>query len=241
MKFGIELHYDEVDEKEHFLTLYRPQPASDNLPDWFKKLDNQTNGMRTAKTCRGLYDMMTMGYMIVWTFDVLITKDEHGKLFIRKARDGGVQDFHPHPHAQLGLYPDANLHQQQQGVQKVCLPYRVVTPKNTSLLMIQPPYRPELKTEVMPGVIDSDRFYSPLNVLFVMKDIPVGKEVKISAGTPLAQIIPFARSEWSLKFKKIDTKKIKLVEENMANLDRYYQKFLWTRKLFKKEAENDGL
>lgn len=238
MTYTIELHYDEVNEKDHFLTLYRPVPATDTLPDWFKKLDNQVNGFRTAKSCRGLFDVMTMGYTIVWTFDVLINKDEHGKLFIKKARDGGGQDFSAHPHLQMGMYPDAHLHQQQKGVEKVNLPYRVVTPRGTSVMLVQPPYRPDLKTEIMPGVIDSDKFYSPLNVLFTIKDIPVGKEIRISAGTPLAQLVPFVRTEWKLRFKKVDQKKFRVMQSNMDNLDKYYQKFLWTRKIFKKDTEN---
>lgn len=231
------IEYDELDNPEHFLTIMRPTPASEHIPEWFKNIDNTVDGGRTVKACRGVFDMMTVGYMIVWTFDVLVSKDQEGKLQVRKARDNSVGDFHPHPHAQLGLYPSANLSKQQVGVQKATFPYRLRTSKNVSVMMLQPPYRPDLKTEVMPGIIDSDKFYSPLNVLFTIKDIPDGREIKIAAGTPLAQLIPFERASWKIKYRKINKKLLHTQESNIQNLDKYYQKYLWTRKTYKKDTD----
>jgi hypothetical protein len=231
------IDYDDVGNSEHFLTIHRPVPASEHVPEWFKNLDSTVGEGRTVKSCRGVFDMMTMGYMVVWTFDVIVSKDSDGKLYVRKARDASVGDFQPHPHNQLGLYPNASLSKQQVGVQKLTLPYKILTSKNTSVMMLQPAYRPDLKTEVMPGIIDSDKFYSPLNVLFILKDIPDGREVKIAAGTPLAQIVPFERASWKLKYRKINKKLFTLQDANIMNLDKYYQKSLWTRKSYKKELE----
>ena len=104
-------------------------------------------------------------------------------------------------------------------------------------MMIQPPYRPDLKTEVMPGIIDTDKFYTPLNVLFTIKPFEYTREVKIAAGTPLAQIIPFVRSAWEIGYNKIDSKLDQITQENIQSIDRYYQKKLWTRKLFKRKVQ----
>lgn len=224
--------------EEHHLFEYKPTPAEEHLPEWFKNLKND-EGRLTAKTCRGVYDMVTAGFMVVWPFDVTITRDEDGKTYMKRTRandrEGGV--FHPHPHFQLGQYPDLNLSFQKVGVEKVALPYRLKTPKGTSLMMVQPPYRPDLKTDVMPGVIDTDKFYSPLNVLFTMKHLESNKEVKIQAGTPLAQLIPFVRTEWEIAYNPIDDKLFQLMEENTQYIDRYYQKKLWTRKFFKRKGK----
>ena len=222
---------------EHHINEYRPTPAEEHLPEWFKGLTNNNNIM-TAKTCRGLYDMMTSGYMVVWPFDVTITKDEHNKFFIKRTRDDNRDGlFNPHPHVQLGMYPDAAVSMQKFGVEKVVLPYKVKTSKNTSIMIIQPPYRPDLKTEIMPGVIDTDKFYTPLNILFTIKPFEYTKDIKIAAGTPLAQVIPFVRSAWGIEYGKVDPTLDQITQENVNNIDKYYQKKLWTRKLFKRKAQ----
>jgi hypothetical protein len=233
----LDIHYDDVDNKDHFLTLYRPAPATEYLPEWFKNLKSKTDKGITAKSCRGLYDMMTMGYMIIWTFDVTISKDVDGRLSVRKTRDNSTSDFHSHPHFQLGLYPDANLSRQLTGVEKVTLPYRIKTSKNTSVFLVQPSYHPDLKTEIMPGIIDSDKFYSPLNVLFTIKNFPNDGELQISAGTPLAQLIPFKREKWKIRYGKVDKELLHTIDSNIGNINRYYQKFLWSRKTYNKETE----
>jgi hypothetical protein len=226
--------------KDHHLVEYKPAPAAEHLPEWFKKLNtlDTPSGFSTAQSCRGVYDVMTSGYLVFWPMDVTISKDENNKLFIKQAgrneNDRGM--FHPHPQMQLGHYPDAHLSAQKFGVEKVSLPYKMKTSKKTSLMMIQPPYRPELKTEVMPGVIDTDKFYSPLNVLFTIKPLDFTKDIKISAGTPLAQLVPFVRSEWQIKYNKLDEKLDQTTQENIAYIDKHYQKKLWTRKVFKREG-----
>lgn len=237
MKYTLEIDSSAyVLGEEHHLFEYRPTPAEEHLPEWFKSLKNDDRGL-TAKTCRGVYDMLTAGYMVVWPFDAVITRDEEGKIFVKKARDNERGDvFHPHPHHQLGLYPDANLAVQKFGVEKTTLPYRLKTPRGTSLMMIQPPYRPELRTEVMPGVIDTDKFYSPLNVLFTVKHLEANRDIKIHAGTPLAQLIPFVRTEWGVSYGPLDGRLLQVTEENTQYIDKYYQKKLWTRKFFKRKG-----
>lgn len=236
MKFTFSVDYDEYNLDTHFANLYRPVPASECLPDWFKDLEH-TDGFRTAKHCRGVYDAMTSGYMTFWPFDVLITRDENGKLFVKRARDNARPMFHPHPHEQLGPYPDANLGMQRFGVDKVALPYKVRSSKGTSMLMMQPPYRPELKVEVMQGITDTDKFYSPLNVLFTIKPTDTTKDIKISAGTPLALLMPFVRGDWEIEYNPLDTARNQTEQANVDNLDKYYQKMLWTRKVFKRKAQ----
>jgi hypothetical protein len=211
------------------------------LPTWFKELHNLDvpPDFLTAQGCRGLYDMMTAGYMVVWPFDVTISKDENNKVFVKQVARGDMnrEKFNPHPHLQLGHYQDANLSSQKFGVEKVNLPYKMRTSKGTSLMMIQPPYRPELKTEVMPGIIDTDKFYSPLNVLFTVKPIEFTKDIKISAGTPLAQLMPYVRSEWEIEYNQIDVRLDQITQENIDNIDRHYQKKLWTKKVFKRRGK----
>jgi hypothetical protein len=103
--------------------------------------------------------------------------------------------------------------------------------------LVQPSYHPDLKTEIMPGIIDSDKFYSPLNVLFTIKNFPNDGELQISAGTPLAQLIPFKREKWKIRYGKVDKELLHTIDSNIGNINRYYQKFLWSRKTYNKETE----
>ena len=222
---------------EHHLSVYKPSPSSEHLPDWFKGLNKLDLDIRSAQSCRGLYDVMTAGFMVVWPLDVVIKKDENGKIYVSSAVTENRDWFHPHPAEQLGLYPDAKISFQKFGVDKVNLPYRIKTDIKTSLWMVQPTYRPDLKTEVMPGIIDTDKFYSPLNVLFTVKPYEGTKEIKIAAGTPLAQIIPFTRSEWQIDYNTIDHKLEQITQDNVTYIDKYYQKNFWTRKVFKRKKE----
>jgi len=223
--------------EDHHLVEHKPVPAEEALPEWFKSLKPDQRGT-TAKSCRGVYDMATAGFIVFWPFDVTITKDDDGKVFMKRTRSNDREEvFHPHPHFQLGQYPDLNLSFQKFGVEKVAFPYRLKTPRGTSLMMIQPPYRPDLKTEVMPGIIDTDKFYSPLNVLFTMKALEFTKDIRIQAGTPLAQLIPFVRTDWVVEYGPIDGRLLQVTEENTSFLDRYYAKKLWTKKFFKRKGK----
>jgi hypothetical protein len=236
----LEIHWEqfELGEKHH-LDLFKPVPATEMLPDWFKRLDVESPPpMRgtTAKTCRGLYDSMASGYIFRWPFDVKIEKDEDGRLFCYKARTMEASDFAPHPHVQMDGYQDPILESQRDGVQKLKSPYRFKTPPGTSILVKQPAYRPELRTEAMEGIIDTDTFYGRFNILFMIKKTDSNRTINIKAGTPLAQIIPFVRGEWALKYGEIDKKQETIFEDMAGNIDKFYQRYQWDRKVFKNEA-----
>jgi hypothetical protein len=225
---------------DHIHGKYKPIPSSSILPDWFKRLepeisDGNNKGV-TAKRCRGLYDIMASGYMVLWPFDAKISKDDNGRLMIYKARTGHAEEFHPHPHFQVEGYPDMRMENQTVGIQKLTTPYRIKTPEGTSILVKQPAYRPELRTEVMEGIIDSDSYYGDFNILFIIKEINTSRSVIIKAGTPLAQVIPFVRGDWQMKTDKVDEDKAHLFESLATNIDRFYQKEMWNRKVFKDEG-----
>ena len=220
--------------EDHYLTMYKPIPSEEILPEWYKKLQNDFTE-KNVKSCRGVYDAMTMGYMFVWNIDVILSKDNNGKLFISKARDRSQHDFHPHPQQQMGLYPDILLSKQKDGIQKVMTPYQIKTPKGTSVLVTQPTFRPDLKTEVMPGIIDTGEFYTQFNILFMIKDFSSDRDVRIQAGTPLAQVIPYQRTEWEIKYGPLDEKLKRKTDGNLDNIDSAYAKQYWTKKLFKRK------
>ena len=231
------MHWKDFDLGEkHPFFLYKPIPAEKMLPDWFKRLESGDSIKKTAKTCKGLYDIIASGYLVLWPFDAKIEKNEEGKLIIFKSRTGTNEDFSPHPHYQIDGYPDQLLESQADGVQKLNSPYVLKSPPGTSILVKQPSYRPELRTEVMEGIIDTDQYYGDFNVLFMIKKTKSDRPISIKAGTPLAQIIPFVRGDWSIKYDSIDEKELEIFNAYAYNIDKFYQKHMWERKVFKDEA-----
>lgn len=238
-----EIHWDKYEYGDkHIHGEYKPIPASKMLPDWFKKLDptsEKNNNMTTAKRCRGIYDILASGYMFLWPFDAEIIKDQNGRLTVINARNKGNDKFHPHDFFQVEGYPDINLEFQAHGIQKVTTPYRIQTPPGTSILVKQPPYRPELRTEIMEGIIDTDGYYGEFNILFIIKKLNFNRNIIIKAGTPLAQIIPFVRGEWNIQYGNIDKDK-KIIFDDMAeDIDKFYQKNIWDKKIYKEKSINN--
>lgn len=234
-----EVHYDAVDKSElHVHNMLKPVPAVAMLPDWFKQLksdDDDEVPYPTAKQCRGIWDILSVGYMFVWPFDAEIFKNEEGKLSILKLREAGEEAFSPHPHFQMGSYPDPFFATQAKGIQKLSTPYKVKTPPGTSIMMMQPSYRPDLQTTVMPGVLDTDAYYGEFNILFTLNDIGDKQKVKIRAGTPLAQVVPFTRGEWSMEYTKVDQDRAEINQGLSDNIEKYYQRMQWTKKVYKEE------
>jgi hypothetical protein len=237
----LQVHWEKFDlGEEYYLNMFKPIPASQMLPDWFKRLGtDESNGKQamTAKTCRGIYDMMASGYIMRWPFDVKIEKDENGRLFCYKARNGDLSDFNPHHHSQMEGYQDPLLETQREGIQKLKSPFKLSTPEGASILVKQPSYRPELRTTVMEGIIDTDKYYGDFNILFMIKKINTNRKILIKAGTPLAQIIPFVRGEWTMNYGPIDDKKRVAFDDLAENIDKFYQKYQWDRKVFKDETD----
>lgn len=239
-----EIHWDQHKYGDkHIYGEYKPIPTSKILPDWFKKLNSESeknNNASTAKRCRGIYDILASGYMFLWPFDAEIIKDNNGRLTIVNARSKGSNQFSPHPHFQVEGYPDVSLEFQSDGIQKVITPYRIKTPPGTSVLVKQPSYRPELRTEVMEGIIDTDGYYGDFNILFLIKKINFNRNIIIKAGTPLAQIIPFIRGEWNLKYGPINRDEQIIFDDMATNIEKFYQKNIWDKKIYKNDGEING-
>jgi hypothetical protein len=111
-------------------------------------------------------------------------------------------------------------------------PWSIKTPKGHSVLFVQPFHRESIFT-ILPGIVDTDTYNSPVNFPFVLNDINF--EGLIPAGTPMAQIIPFKREKWSLEFGNDEdilesNKHTKRVRSRF--FDSYKNNF-WNRKEYK--------
>jgi hypothetical protein len=212
---------------------YLPEPARSVIPNWYKDMDSYLNKEKkpvgeghvetTIKRCMPVFDAITAGYIIKSYVDVYVSQNEATQVSrstgkSKKIKSPGYQwpshkpiEFHPneqapdHPMANKFMYP------------KWMNPWGIKTPPGYSCLFIQPVHRESVFT-ILPGVVDTDNYYAPVNFPFVLND--TSYEGLIPAGTPIAQVIPFKRDPWELKFGGHDE-----VHENQRILTRLRSTF----------------
>jgi hypothetical protein len=132
-----------------------------------------------------------------------------------------------HPITQAPKHPSAN----SQGYPKWMNPWAIKTPKGYSTLFVQPMHRESVFT-ILPGIVDTDTYTATVNFPFVISDLKF--EGMIPKGTPLVQVIPFKRDNWTLEFgsKKELEENYKITKNITLKFFDRYKSMFWTRKQF---------
>jgi hypothetical protein len=182
-----------------FNDLEKPQPASQFIPNWYKdtnsyigrekKPDGKAGSTATIKRCMPVFDAITAGYIITLPADVFVSLRDGEQIF--EWSHFGLVTFHPIE--QAPLHPLRN----SQAYPKWNNPWAIKTPKGYSTLFVQPFHR-ESPFTILPGIVDTDQYYAPVNFPFVIND--ENFEGLIPKGTPIAQVIPIKRDEWKMNF-----------------------------------------
>ena len=196
--------------------LLKPIPAYTMVPEWYKETESYIGGEKkptgsggtraTIKRCMPVFDAMTAGYLILLPADVWVSLQEAipvdsktGKR-IKGMDKQTVQNFEWanfglvsfHPIEQAHLHPLKNEHAYPKWMNH----WSIKTPKGYSIQIMQPMHRESVFT-IMPGVVDTDKYSSPINFPMVINDPKF--EGLIPKGTPIAQIIPFKRESWQME------------------------------------------
>ena len=216
------------------IDIEQPQPASKSIPDWYKNIESYISGNKkpngsggtgaTVKRCMPVFDAITAGYIITLPADVYVSLKNGEQYFEWSSLN--LVTFHPieqapnHPARKPHAYP------------KWMNPWAIKTPKGYSTLFIQPMHRESVFT-ILPGIVDTDTYTSPVNFPMVIND--PNFEGLIPKGTPIAQVIPFKRESWSMK---IGSDKELKEQQNISQklqtrfFDRYKSMY-WFRKEYK--------
>lgn len=219
---------------------FKPVPADNVLPDWYKKTDTFIGGKKipgeygqtlaTIKKCMPVFDAMTSGYIIFSPADLYITQDFDEKEnkdvpFLQWASENLIS-FHS--------LEQAKLHPSNWGLKypKFQNQWSIETPLGYSCLFITPQHR-DLPFTIFPGIVDTDKYNHPVNFPFVLNDPKF--EGLIPAGTPIAQVIPFKRDSWNMKFglKKEKDKSYNIFRRLKAGFFNVYKENYWSKKSFK--------
>lgn len=183
-----------------------PKPANKHIPEWYKRqpgnvpLPEQQASQGvvgvTIKKCMPIFDMITAGYMITAPCDIYLDATNPDKLVYSlppalKQYQGDI--FASHSREQYSEFPidDTKSH---KDLLRILPLWAIKTPPGYSTMFIQPQLIKDSPLWAFPGIIDTDTFITDGHFSFVVE-----KDFKgvIKQGTPLVQIIPFKREDWS--------------------------------------------
>lgn len=181
---------------------YYPCPASKELPNWYKQMDSYRGETKTGhnrfasstmKRCMPLLDSMCMGYYLKTFTEISIATNNDERTFNWASLD------HPdlityHPQGQVVGYKEIDL---RLGAPKLYNPWGIKTPKGYSCLIIPPMHNPAVGIRILEGVVDTDTYTNAVQFPFIVDENFTGD---IPAGTTIAQIIPFKRDDFKMKF-----------------------------------------
>ena len=212
--------------------LEQPQPASKFIPDWYKNMESYIGGEKkpsgnggskaTVKRCMPVFDAINAGYIITSPADVYV-RIKDGQQFFEWSSLGLISF---HPIEQAPEHPAKNRHAYPKWMNH----WAIRTPKGYSTMFVQPMHRDSIFT-ILPGVVDTDEYYSPVNLPFTVNNPEF--EGLIPKGTPIAQVIPFKRESWTMQFG--GDKEIKEQAENTAALEtKFFDRY---KTMFRKNKE----
>ena len=219
----------------------RPQPASQVLPDWYKRAHTGRDQLLppgelpnrfTYKACMPFGDAMRHGYIQSTWCDVMIdtTIDEPSLLQRTLVDVVGSRNNTSGHHSYVPR--DIDFIQMIEFTWKMA--WIPKTPKGWSVLITHPLNRFDLPFMVTSGIIDSDRFHhAPFgNIPFYMKRNYKGI---IPAGTPMFQILPIRREKrWDSTFDRFDLETTeKAWHLMMKRLTGSYRDLAWVPKRFR--------
>ena len=216
------------------IDIEQPQPASKFIPDWYKNMESYIGKERkpngnggtpaTIKRCIPVFDAITAGYIITSAADVYVSIKDGHQFFEWSTL--GLVSFHPVE--QAPEHPMRNQH----AYPKWMNPWAIKTPKGYSVLFTQPMHRESIFT-ILPGIVDTDTYTSPVNFPMVIND--PNFEGLIPKGTPIAQVIPFKREGWQMEIGSAkELKEQHSITQKLQTkfFDRYKSMF-WSRKEYK--------
>ena len=223
---------------KHLLDI--PKPATNSVPEWFKKqkiFSNETNdelqmvkdgnSVATYKRCIPVTDSITAGYNILLPATIFVTnqgnKDNYLP-FITWGVNWDICDIGKM--GSLGNYPVPFGHNNTFFRWKV--DWIIKTPSKYSLWITHPSHRYDLPFTTINGFVDTDLHPNKLLLPFFIQN---GFEGKIEKDTPIAQVIPIKRDFWQSQRNNLKEDSEWVAQNNVKILfSQTYKKLYWSKK-----------
>lgn len=170
-----------------------PVQAKSVIREWFRELppvdrDYVTDfcpGL-TVKRCMPFVDALTTGWIVPLAVTVRLDISNAGRSVIADWEDKRRVVVSGHEPWQMA----GNPHEPRRPC-KFHNYWTIKTPPGWSCLVVPPLNRRQSVVDVLSGVVDTDVYQAPINIPF----IPIAPDgsYTLERGTPLVQVIPFAR------------------------------------------------
>ena len=183
-----------------------PSPASEFIPKWWRDMEVSTSEHvlsrpgedastktyvhTTGKRCFPMLDALTAGYILPLWADVEVTLEPDGSPTMKWLVDRPVFGFW-YQEFTNGMDIPEDSH---PVAFKYCNQYIIETPPGWSCLFMPPAGYPNLPFHTITGVVDTDVLKTDINQPIWLKK---GFTGIIKKGTPIAQIVPFQRQDWT--------------------------------------------
>lgn len=225
-------------EKEHEGIFPSPVPALKKAPDFYKAIKSQSDShpaSGTVKRCVPFLDALSAGFIIPLWSDMYVCA-ENGDLSMSFPHNFPMgQSIDTHGYTQMPGHPLAEK-PYGKDFAKFINPWLIETDPGYSCLFTSPLNHLETRIKVLDGVVDTDSYYNNVNFPFLWTG--GDGQFFIPKGTPLMQVIPFKREEFSLSLETIDVDRRRttggLIGTHLKNA--YRQEF-WSRRKEQHEEE----
>jgi hypothetical protein len=177
----------------------KPVPASKLLPKWWKDMPHYGHPFTslelapmpsvTVKRCLSAADAISSGYIVTLWSDIQVKYDPVNGTEVKWISDYPV----------FGMWSSTQVsdYELTEGFGDTVFKYLhgwgIKTPPGYSSLFIHPIGYQNLPFRAIPGIVDTDKLDTDINVPVIFKK---GFEGIIEKGTPIFQIIPFKRDNW---------------------------------------------
>lgn len=208
----------------------RPILASKVQPEWWKgmKINEIVRGdkQQTIRACPAMQDWLTMGYYLIAEKDMYVQigrdkYDESGTTASAWSFDDPKLGSSSHPDTQFGnaFEPEKKAGLPVKDAFKFRNAWNIKTPPGYSCLYLDPFLHQNNFFSTWPGIIDTDKFNLNMDNAQVIFYPKVDHSFVIKKGTPITQIIPFRREEWS---SSLHVKDPKTFIDNLSDVTSVY-------------------
>ena len=173
------------------------QRANKHIPQWFKdtsiNIENEITSSNVKK-CPSFPLYFNRGWIITLWCDLLLERDELGKITWTAPSDTFQFDFHTDD--QFKNYLPDNIRKEIACVVKPICPWRVKTSKDWYMLQLPLFYEFQQNFSLIPGIFPSDIYHQMNQQIVVYKSaFKDSNKIMIPKGTPLAQYIPIPKKD----------------------------------------------
>lgn len=223
-----------------------PTPASKNIPEWYKKqpayggndeemMIKSGGSTSTIKRCLPIFDMINSGYIIYIPCDIYMDATDPEKLkwslphFASQLKRDLVSSHAPE---QVSNYP-LNEKQYHKQIFRIMPFWAVGTEKGYSCLFTEPFHADPVPFRTFGGIVDTDKYIADGHYSI---QIEKGFKGVIERGTPLVQVTPFKRDNYSMELVDVEESNGILVSQRLlirSKFKNFYRNHLRVSKEYK--------